>query len=196
MGDSEEIRKAVKSLNGGQKIHTLVCEVVKVDWDKRTCHVKHSSGIQFYKARLRSVIDDKKDGLCLKPKKKSMVIVQVIEGQNTSATVISYSEVESIELIMQDIEFTIDSGKVKVKAKEVSFNDGNNKGIPILDKVKQNFDAIKKYLDIEKQAISAGIKAVGAAMSASGAAGSSAFDGAMASNKLNFEDMENTKVKH
>lgn len=193
MGDSEDIRKAVKSLNGGQKIHTLVCEVVKVDWGKRTCHVKHISGIQFYKARLRSVIDDKKDGLCLKPKKNSMVTVQVIEGQNTAATVISYSEVESIELIMQDVEFTIDSGKVKVKAKEVSFNDGNNDGLVIVSKVKDKINAIEDKVN----SLLNTLKGVSVALAPSGSFPfSPIFSSITPLQKTQQSDIENTKVKH
>lgn len=193
---SEEIRNAIKKIVGEKSPTLEVGEVQSVDWDKRICTVKMPNGLEFEGVRLRAVADDKKEGLCIKPKKNSMVTVAMVDGREAQLEVIGYTEIEAIELVMQDVEFKIADGKVSIKAKEVSFNDGNNKGIPILDKIKQNFDAIKKYLDIEKQAISTGIKEVGAAMSASGVAGASAFDGAMASNTIQFEDMENTKVKH
>jgi hypothetical protein len=189
MSEIDDIRKSVRKIVGKQELTTYLCKVESVDWDKRVCHVSHDSGIEFFKARLRSVLNNKKTGICLKPKKGSMVLVQVIEGVKQAAQVIGYEEIESVEIIIDNTKFVADKDGLVI-------NDGNNKGVPILDKIKDNFDAIKKYLDIEKQAISAGIKAVGAALAANGAAGATAFDTAMASNTLTFTDMENKKVKH
>jgi hypothetical protein len=192
----EAIRNAIKKIGGSPRPFIQVGAVQSVDWAKRTCVVKLPNGLEFENVRLRAVANEKKEGVCLKPKKDSQVTIAEVDGRETQLEVIGYTEVDAIEVLMQDIELTIEDGKVKLKAKEIIINDGDNKGVPILDKVKANFDAIKKYLDIEKQAISAGIKAVGISTAASGTLGATAFDGAMASNSITFQNMENTKVKH
>ena len=188
---ADELRQAIRKLAGVEDNlrWSLVCEVKSVDWDKRTCVVVHDGTNEYDQVRLRAVADEKKDGYCLKPTVGSMVVVEQVEGSEAEMYVAKYSELDEVELLIGDSKFNVVDGRF-------TFNDGKNGDVVILGKLNNNLDAIKQYLNTMKQAVSAGIKAVGISNAANGTTGAAAFDGAMASASLNFEDMGNDKVKH
>jgi hypothetical protein len=142
----EAIRNAIKKIGGSPRPFIQVGAVQSVDWAKRTCVVKLPNGLEFENVRLRAVANEKKEGVCLKPKKDSQVTIAEVDGRETQLEVIGYTEVDAIEVLMQDIELTIEDGKVKLKAKEIIINDGDNKGVPILDKLVSRFNDLEKAL--------------------------------------------------
>lgn len=190
----EEIKMAIKKLAGEPQAQTLVCEVVSVDWDKRECHVKHDSGIELFHCRLRAVIEDNaQTGLCLKPKVNSLVTVQLIEMQNTAAQVIGYSEVDAIELKMQDIQMTIENGKLKVQANEIEFNGGNLGGMCKKDAVAQKLSALEQKHDGLANYL--GALPIPVSGSVSGAAVPANVQGFLVNTYTQGSDLENTKIK-
>jgi hypothetical protein len=69
-------------------------------------------------------------------------------------------------------------------------------GLPILQKVQDNLDTLKNYIKNKLEpAIGDAFTAVGAGSSANGAAGKTSFVSATGTAAINFEDMENKKVK-
>lgn len=148
MGMDDDIKSAVKKIAGKHKSQTLTCEVVSVDWDNRECHVKHDSGLEIYHCRLRSVIDNnQQDGLCIKPKVNSLVTVQLIENQDNAAQIIGYSDVESIELKMQNVTLTIENGTVKLSADSIELNGGNNDGLVLVQNLVQKLNNLESKMD-------------------------------------------------
>ncbi len=197
MAKEEQLRQALKELMGKTTTNGVVVEgeVKSVDWDKRTCEVDLGDGRVLPAVRLKSIVDDSDSGIAIKPKNGSVVLVATV-GEETEQFVCAFNEIESIELKMQDVELVIDGGKVKLKAKEIELNEGNNNGLVILQKAVNNFNEIKMYLNAFKNAVSAGLSGVGESTAASGSAGKGVFEATIASAQINFEDMENTKVKH
>lgn len=90
----------------------------------------------------------------------------------------------------------IDAPQILVTCEDVQINGGNNGGLPILQQVLDNLNQLKKYVEAMNTAVGSGLSAVGAGASANGATGKTAFETAMATQVINFKEMENSKVKH
>lgn len=164
---SEEIRKAIRAMMEGLiPINSSWCKVKKVE--DQTCTVE-DEGLEIPGI----LLGFDKSGVIIYPKVNSDVLVAFIDNTNTMGAVIMVEETDDMEIM----------GK-------------NFGGIPILQKIQDNLNAIKNYLSVEKNAISSAFAAIGAGTSANGAAGQSSFNAAMASQTINFSDMENKKVKH
>jgi hypothetical protein len=148
MAKEEQIRRAIRELVGKTTDGGMLMEgkVNSVDWDKRTCEVVLDDGRVLPSVRLKSITDDKNSGLCLKPKKGSVVLVATV-GEETEQFVCGFNEIEAIELNMQDVELVIDGGKVKLKAKEIELNGGNNKGLAVVDKIAARCNDFEKALN-------------------------------------------------
>lgn len=144
----EQIRRGIRELVGenGGSLAVVEGEVKAVDWDKRTCEVDLGDGRVLPAVRLKSVIDDSNSGLTLKPKIGSVVLVAAV-GEETEQVVVQYNEVDAVELHMQDVELTIEAGKVKVKADEWEFNGGNNGGLAVIDKIAARCNDFEKALN-------------------------------------------------
>jgi hypothetical protein len=128
------------------KPQIYIGEVVKVDWEKRSCDVLVSAGYTMFDVKLRSVIDDNKNGVCCKPKLKSLVTVAIINNLDMNGTVIKFSEIEEIEIINTNFSFKVDANGVAM------FNDGNNKGIPKIDQLEREINKIHANINILKTA--------------------------------------------
>lgn len=190
----EAIRQALKKLsNYGNRPLVFTAEVKSVDWDKRTCVVITKNGLEFENVRLRAVADDAKEGVCLKPKKGSKVSVAELEGIESMLQVVGFTEVEAIEVIMQDVELTIQDGKVNLKAKEIIINDGDNKGVPIVEKVKGKLNDIENKVN----EILTTLNSVSVALAPSGSFPFAPIFSAIQSlQSTQLSEIENSKVKH
>ncbi|OJV30446.1 MAG: hypothetical protein BGO32_08615 [Bacteroidetes bacterium 37-13] len=186
-----EIKEALKQLIG-EPDGTMLNAVVKaVDWSKRECTVTLPDGREIEEVRLRAVADGEDTGIAVKPKVDSQVLVGVIGNE---LCVLLFTEVDTVELKMQDVELTVEGGKVKLKAKEIELNGGNNKG---LVKV---LEAVNKYNAIERDLNT--VKTVFSTWTPVAQDGGAALKGAISSwagqqlTETKQSDIENDKVKH
>lgn len=94
------------------------------------------------------------------------------------------------------MEFQATETKVEANVPDgtIEWNEGKNGGMVLLKKCEANLESLKSYCEALKTAVASGLGAVGAGPAANGATGASAFNTAMASALINFEDMENTKI--
>lgn len=139
-----ELKMAIKQLMGERAGVLLEAKVKGVAWGKRECTVELADGRVIDEVRLRAVADGSDAGMCLKPKQNSDVLVGAVGDY---LCVLQYTEVDAVALKMQDVELTIEGGKVKVKAEKWEFNGGNNKGMAVVDKIAARFKEIEKALN-------------------------------------------------
>ncbi len=190
MNFEDEIRKAIRKIIGEPKVQVQEGTVESVNWDKRSCVVKLSDGRKFFDVRLRAVVDDSKNGLCLKPKVNSAVLVNLIENQEMNAYVSGFTDVEAIEL----------EGESDV---DVIFNKGNNDGVVKVKEVVKKLNVIEKDLNKVKTAFQTALNTI---VNEPGNGAPSAFQTALKAALLEWDgaqltetqqdDLENTKFKH
>lgn len=174
---------------------TFYATIESVDEKTRTCTVA-IEGVTFDEVMLYAVADDKLKGFCFVPKADSTVLVSRIAGSNMMF-VAMFSEVDKVLLTVGDkVELTITGDKVELKADEIVFNGGENKGLVKVEQLQKNLDSLKTYVEAIHAALPSAFSAVGAAMQANGASGGAAYTCAMAGKSVVLENMENQKIKH
>lgn len=144
-----ELKQALKQLLGGDTPLTGVlftATVKSVDWSKRECTVTLPDGREIDEVRLRAVADGNDTGIAFKPKVNSEVTVGLLEDSNDILAVLLYTEIDTVELIMPDIELTMENGKLKIKANEIEFNGGNNYGLVLVQNLVNKINAIEDKL--------------------------------------------------
>jgi len=178
------------------------CTVTLVDKVNKTidCEAINEDKTEFVNVMLSA---EANDSFSIYPAVDSTVLIMFTSFLKL---VILIEEVESLVCDIDKNHFEMDKDKFLInnndtiiqldKNGDIVLNDGSFDGIPILNKIQANLDSIKSYLDTLKAAISTGINAVGVSTAASGTVGATAFDTAMLTAIINFEDMENTKIKH
>lgn len=113
------------------------------------------------------------------PKIKSTVIISSLNNSREDWYVSMFSEINECHLT----------------ANKITFNEGNLGGLVKIKELESNLENLKTYCETLKTAVASGISAVGAGAAANGASGASAFNSAMASAIINFDDMENNAIK-
>ena len=166
----EAIERIVRKM---LKPKCVVGKVTAVDATAKTCTVEVEGGYTRYGVRLRADEEGGNTGLYIIPAQNSRVLIEMIEGQTGMWYVAMVSEVNPICL-----------------------NGDQYKGLLKLDEVKANMDTLKTYCETLKASTASGLAAVGIGALANGTTGQTAFNTAMASASINFQDMENPKVKH
>lgn len=91
---------------------------------------------------------------------------------------------------------TVDGSTIEVKPDVILFNGGDLGGLVKIEELKKNLDSLKMFVETMHAALPGSFSAILAAMSANGALGAQAYNAAMAGQAIQFEDMENEKVKH
>lgn len=180
MERAKEIKEAIRTIagagSGGRLL--LVGKVKSVDGESCTVEV---AGLELDEVRLTAVSDGGDGKTVLTPKTGSMVLMgDMSGGLLRDLAVIGYTEVEKITATCDSIEL----------------NGGENGGLVNIGNLKNNLDALKRYVEAMKSAVANGFTSVGASTAANGPAGRIAFEGAMAAQYINFEDMEDTKITH
>ena len=180
MGKIQDIKEAIRTIvgkgNGGSLF--LVGEVKSVDGESCTVDV---AGLEIDEVRLTAVNDGADGKLLLTPKEGSMVLLADMSGGTLrDLAVVGFTNVEKVEATCDSIEL----------------NGGDNGGLVNIESLKNNLDSLKKYVEAMKSAIANGFTSVGASTAANGPAGRATFEGAMAAQQINFEDMEDTKITH
>ena len=119
--------------------------------------------------------------LVITPKVGSMVTVADLSGGRLRRlAVVHWGEVEKINMTVGNIEL----------------NGGENGGLVNIESLKNNLESLKSYVEALKSAVSSGLNGVGTGSAASGSAGASLFNSRMASQRINFKDMEDTTITH
>lgn len=182
-GDNEIRRALIDFIKKAFPDGFIFQAVVKdVDMSKKTCTiVTEGMEDEIPGVLLQANINSDEDGIIPIPVKGSDAWCGLLNNDENQIFIVKCTQVE---------EYIIN-------VKKTTFNKGKNGGLVIVGKAKNNFEEVKKFIfQTLKNAIGTGFTGVGAGTSANGASGKSAFDGAMAAAQLDFEDMENTNVKH
>lgn len=137
-----------------------------------------------------STVKADNEGIILIPKVGAKCIVAAVDSEGGIYTLIRASAYDKIKIKAGD-------RTLEVKDGQWTFDGGNNGGLTIVGKAKDNFTTLKDYIkNTLEPAIAAGLNAVGAAMQANGATGATAFNNQVSAQQITFEDMENKKIKH
>lgn len=189
ISQEEKVRKAVRSMVADMiPVQSREAEVKSVDADKRTCVVVDTDDLEWEDVLL-GVAEG--EGNWNKPTVGSMVMISIINNIDGAAYVSMFSEVDEVYMNCKDgAKFSLQ------KDGNVYLNGDSFGGLVKLDELESNLDALKKYVETMNSAIGPAFSAVGAAMSANGAAGKTSYDTAMVGQSINFQNMENDKVKH
>lgn len=192
-----EIKQAVIQLVDGSDTPLtgvlFTATVKSVDWSKRECTVTLPDGREIDEVRLRAIADNSDKGIALKPKVNSEVTVGLLEDSNDILAVLLYTEIDAIELKMQDIQMTIENGKLKVQANEIEFNGGNLGGMCKKDAVAQKLSALEQKHDGLANYL--GALPIPVSGSVSGAAVPANVQGFLVNTYTQGSDLENTKIK-
>jgi hypothetical protein len=159
-------------------------------------------GLEVTGVRLASVIDDSKTKLQVTPKAGSYVLAaDLSSGAMTDLVIMKFSEIAAINLETEEgvkleiaDKIKINDTTVEISGDKITFNGGENGGVPVSPAVQENLDSLKSYCEALKEAISAGLFAVGVGTAASGLNGQQVFDNAMISASISFSNIENEKI--
>lgn len=199
----KEFLRLIERIGKKHQVKTVqVGQAVEVN--NLTCTVKREGQPDLLGVRLNAIDDDLQTYVTVVPKENSSVLVAVIENQKKEAVVICCSEVEkyigkfgdtTLEFKNGSIVLVCGGMKQEFKPGEVLFNDGTNGGIPIVGIIDDNLAKIKSYVQQLEQQTLIVTAAVDTLSGASGAM-TTAFESAMAAENMDFDNMENDKVKH
>lgn len=111
-------RKLDEMFEGNQQV--FPAKIKEVDETEFTCKVLFDDELEYMDVRLRSIIDQEKQGFCFIPKIGSMVMVARI-ADSEQLFVSLFSEVEKVLMTSGSLEVTVDQGKVEVKKGNSTF---------------------------------------------------------------------------
>ncbi len=104
----EKLRKAFENMI--KKLpNTFIAKVLEVDKNVKVIKIEDDDEFEFEDVRLTSIIDDSNDKVVKFPKVGSFVLVTRIGNDDDTLFVSAFSEVESIEGIINDTNFNIDA---------------------------------------------------------------------------------------
>ena len=178
-------------------LQVFPAQVKEVDENNRTCTVRVNDNVDLYEVKLYAVTDKDLKGFCLLPAKDSQVLVARIANGN-DLFVCLFSVVDKVVgTVGSDTSIDVTEDEIKINAKKIEFNGGKNGGLAIAEKIETNLGKITTYLDNMNTAISTALKAVGTVTGVvNGAGAAQGYDLAMESLKIEFDAMENDKIKH
>jgi hypothetical protein len=163
--------------------------VVKIDWDKRECDVKLDSGVTIFGCNLRSAIDGNKQGVCFKPKMKSIVTVATLFGLEMNGTIIQFSEIDEVEISTSKFSFTVDASGV------AEYNKGLNGGMIKVTPLKAELTRLQAELSFLKPMVAYAVSFASATLDGGSTAGVYTT-GVGLLPPQNLELLENKKIKH
>ena len=148
--------------------------------------VRDFAGTLYPDVRKRAAISSY-EGIVVTPVVGSSVIVSRI-GESDEMFVEMFSEVETIY-------WKIGEQTLKMDKDSIVCNGGALGGMVILEKLEANLDALKKYVEAIHQALPGAFTAIGIKDLADGGAGSISYTTSMTGKAINFQAMENSKIK-
>ncbi|WP_289665575.1 hypothetical protein [Flavobacterium panacagri] len=90
-----------------REVDTFIADVISVDKGKGTCKISDGK-LEYFDVQLASIINESNQKFYLFPKEKSSVIVSPINEDLHRLYVEAYSEIESLSLAIDKVEFQID----------------------------------------------------------------------------------------
>lgn len=103
---NKEIQDAFRKLKE-RDVDTFIAKVVSVDKTDGTCTVL-ADELEYFDVQLSAVVDENKNNFYLFPKVGSWVLVSPIAEDINHLYVESYSDVESLDLVIDTVKFRID----------------------------------------------------------------------------------------
>lgn len=204
----DNIREVIRQLARSGPMASLVCVVDAVDRQARTVDCTPLDESAPLLGVNMQANQGSRWGMVAYPRVGSYVVVGfVAEGQ--AGVVLLTDDIESIEAdtdtdtsraMMDDSGITLSVGTdttLCLTPDGITLNGGTLGGLAVCSKIRSNLEMLQRYVETLRSAIGSGLNAVGAGTAANGATGAGVFDSAMAgAPALNFEDMDNSKVKH
>ncbi len=167
-----KIAKTIKAMGAAQGVVLFTAEVDSVE--DESCTVKIGT-LELTDVRLRAVLNSESDKIVVTPKRGSRVLVADMSGGSyIDLVVLSYSEIEKVEVAIEQTTYTIDKDGIVM-------NGGNNGGLiniqELTDKLNDLITAFNTHTH--------GVQSFG----------NSSATGTLAK-AFNASDYEDTKVKH
>lgn len=163
------------------KITTHLAEVVSFNEDNYTAVVKITTGATVENVSVRSVINNGVTGVFVIPVVGSKVLVSSIDGRLDNMSIVLYSELKSWKVAATD---------------ELLLNGDKHGGIPQVAKIENNLNALKTAFESLIPMIVSAFNAVGVGSAANGPGAAQLFNTSAQSINIEFQQMENPKVKH
>lgn len=193
MKELSQIAESIRNIAKPEMCSLHIAEVKATDADTCTIDV---GGIEIEGVRLTSIVSDSETKLTITPAVGSRVIVaDISNGRMTDFAVIQYAEIDSMTFTIGNTSIAINADGVNVNADAITINNGDNGGVPIVEKIQSNFDKIKNYLDQLNVVIANSLTAIGASTAASGPTGASTFNGSKPT-LAQWDDMEDSIITH
>ncbi len=179
---------------------SFIASVMKDNGD--TVDVKDLNEVEYL--QVRKIATEKAKGLILTPVTDSYVIVSRIANSD-DLFVSVFSEVEKVEMVVGKVEVSVDTEAINITTGDTTIqvnkdgiicNGGKLGGLVMIKELKENLDNLKKYVEAINSALPSAFSAVGASTAANGALGAQSYQGSMVGKNIQFENMENDKVKH
>lgn len=169
-----------------------LCKVNSVNKNNDTIDVSPVNGnADILNVRLRAIINNDTKGLTIYPEKDSMVLIGLIGNNKNSAYMVAAEKIESVRLVLDSNEMTLDKDTAKVKWKKVEFNGGNNKGFVKITKLIEKLNKIESLLTQLITWINGHTHPVSGT---SASAPTVPFTGSITNTQLS--DLENDKITH
>lgn len=185
MGDS--VRKLAEILgNAGKKhikVQTAWATVKEVDWEAKTMVATGVADALDYLDVSLGI-----GAVYRKPKAGTRCLLGIIEDNVAATFLIDAGELEELT-----IESTV---KTNLKSVETVFNSGDFGGLVKIQELKENLDQLKSFTEAIHSSLPGAFTAIGAGSAAAGTSGANSYSGAMTGQSIQFQDMENKKVKH
>lgn len=127
----------VKMIQESIPVQTVWCVVKSVDWSKKTMVAEDTTHKLDYNDVLLGL-----DVLTKKPKVNTKCLIGILENKEAQAFLITCDELDAFEFQTTDAKI-----KLKVEDDTWTWNDGNNKGIPITPKVVQRLNNLENKVN-------------------------------------------------
>ncbi len=168
-------------------IQCFVGSVTKLDTEEGTATIEREDKPTLYQVRLNAIAGGLTDKFEVLPAEGSKVLCSLVDNNKTEATIIKYSEIESIAATIGGNSFILDKDGF-------SFNEGKNGGLVIISE-------LVKGLNTNNQILTTFLTALKTPVVEAGLGAPSAFQAALLAalgsmSPGDFTKIENQKVKH
>lgn len=135
----KDLKALIRKLAGEAMVQAFEAEVTAVDEAKETCTVLPADDAEIFNVRMTAVLGEKASYFLPVPKVGSMVVVAILNGNENTAYIAQYSELD----------------KVLLKCDEITFNDGLNGGLIIWDNLLTDLKKVNGILTAMKSVFDA-----------------------------------------
>lgn len=154
---------------------------ININPQDRTCDILLSDDVTLFNCRLNSIISSYDNHILIIPKENSIVGFIQIEGNSTDIQIISYSDIEQVDII-------IGSSTINIKDSSIILNNGQLGGLINIEQLTNKLNTLISTFNSHTHSVTT----TGSASAQSGLA--AAPSSPMSS--LNKADYEDTTIKH